>query len=134
MLGSRLQPSPDGIESNRMLVFDVELGAGESKEVRYFNAIAADKTLALDLFEKGQRTFDDLLQHSEQIFNDLISCAFAPGNSEFSGHLLQLFTTDESLWKLYYSGFTCLLFARRASPDSVYGTTYITLGAVFFPP
>jgi len=65
-----------------MLVFDVELGAGESKEFRYFNAIAADKTLALDLFEKGQRTFDDLLQHSEQIFNDLISCAFAPGNSE----------------------------------------------------
>lgn len=103
-----------------MLLFNLDLGPGESKQFRYFNAIADENSVALDQYEKGQEKFDDLLRQNEQVFNDLISAAFTPGNSEFSGHLPQLFTADESLWRLYYSGFTSLLFARRASPDSAY--------------
>ena len=62
-----------------------------------------------------------------------MSAAFTPGNSQFSGHLPQLVTEDESLWNLYYRGFTNLLFGRRASPDSAYGTTYLTLGGRVLP-
>jgi len=63
----------------------------------------------------------------------LVRAAFTPGNSEFSGHLPQLITNDESLWNLYYRGFTNLLFGRRVSPDSAYGATYITLGGRVLP-
>ena len=63
----------------------------------------------------------------------MLKSAFTPGNSDFSGHLPQLETDDESLWQLYHAGFKNLLFARRASPDSAYGTTYLTLGGKVLP-
>jgi hypothetical protein len=63
----------------------------------------------------------------------LLKSAFTPGNSGFSGYLPQLETDNESLWQLYQAGFRNLIFARRASPDSKYGTTYLTLGGRVLP-
>jgi hypothetical protein len=126
-------PRPDRIEAGRMLIFDVDLGPGESKQFRYCNAIAENGDSALGHFEEALKKFDELVQQNERDFNNLIEAAFTPGNTEFSGHLPQLFTKDESLWRLYYGGFSSLLFARRASPDSAYGTTYVTLGGRVLP-
>lgn len=128
-----IAPQASRIENGRMLVFDVVLGAGEQREFHYLNVIAGEKTTALDAYERGQANFDRLLRTNEEVFTRLVRSAFTPGNSDFSGHLPQLITRDQSLWKLYHAGFTNLLFARRASPDSTYGTTYITLGGRVLP-
>jgi hypothetical protein len=121
-------PKPDRMENTRVLVFEATLGPGESREFRYANAIAGDKTEAIGCYDRVQAEFPALLQQNEDVFAGLVKAAFTPGNSEFSGHLPQLVTEDESLWNLYYRGFTNLLFARSVSPDSAYGATYITLG------
>ena len=121
-------PKPDRMENKRILVFEATLTPGESREFRYANAIADDKTEAISGYDRVQADFPALLQQNEDVFAGLVKAAFTPGNSEFSGHLPQLVTEDESLWNLYYRGFTNLLFARSDSPDSAYGATYITLG------
>lgn len=126
-------PKPNRMENKRVLVFEMTLGPGESREFRYANAIASQKAEALGGYDRLQANFPALLQQNEDVFSGLVKAAFTPGNSEFSGHLPQLITEDESLWNLYYRGFTNLLFGRRDSPDSEYGLTYLTLGGRVLP-
>src|ERR1051326_1979777 len=85
------------------------------------------------LYDDLQLRFNEVERENESSFNGLLKSAFTPGNSDFSGHLPQLETDNESLWELYQAGFRNLMFARRASPDSKYGNTYITLGGHVIP-
>jgi hypothetical protein len=124
---------PDRVEQKRMLAFDVQVGPDESQELNFVVALAEDQHTAFTLYEKLQSNFHAIEQQSEASFQSLVQAAFTPGNSEFSGHLPRLVTKDESLWKLYHNGFANLLFARRASPDSRYGPTYLTLSGHVLP-
>ena len=126
-------PKPTGVQDLRMMILEFALAPGESREVHYINAIAGDKAAALELYDHLQANFNAVQSENEEVFSGLLKAAFTPGNAEFSGHLPQLITEDESLWKLYHAGFTNLLFARRASPDSVYGNTYLALGGQVLP-
>jgi hypothetical protein len=128
-----ISPKPSRVDSGRMLVVDLELGPGETKELHYVNAVDADSKDALAAYDELQSGFAQLASDNEIAFNSLLRSAFTEGNSDFSGYLPQLETDDESLWQLYHAGFKNLLFARRASPDSKYGTTYITLGGHVLP-
>jgi hypothetical protein len=123
-----LRPKPNRVAEGRMLIFELALGPGETKELHYVNAVDQDSQSALSTYDALQAGFSQLTVEHERTFNYLIQSAFTPGNSAFSGHLPQLQTDDESLWQLYHAGFKNILFARRASPDSAYGTTYLTLG------
>jgi len=127
-----ITPKPR-VDSLRMLVLDVTLGPGETKEFRYVNTVAPDRQTALAAYDDLQSRFATLSNENEHHFNSLIKSAFTPGNSDFSGHLPELHTNDEALWNLYHAGFRNLLFARRNSPDSAYGTTYLTLGGRVLP-
>ena len=120
-------------EYTRMLSLDVDLGPGETKDFQYVNAIDFTADQALALYDSVQHHFSDFAIENEQAFHRLLRSAFTPGNSDFSGHLPQLETDNEALWNLYQAGFRNLIFARRASPDSAYGTTYITLGGRVHP-
>ncbi|MGH9470918.1 MAG: hypothetical protein ACRD1N_11330, partial [Terriglobia bacterium] len=122
-----LEPRPNSCRDRRMLLYEFSLGPGETRVLHYLNVIDEEKAAALESYSRGQANFDGLLKQNEEVFTSLIRSAFTPGNSEFSGHLPQLHTRDESLWKLYYIGFANLLSGRRASPESAYGTTYLTL-------
>ncbi|HWF66666.1 MAG TPA: hypothetical protein VN670_05150 [Acidobacteriaceae bacterium] len=126
-------PKADRMENKRVLIFEITLEPGASREFHYANAIAGEKTEALTSYDRLQADFPALLQQNEDVFAGLVKAAFTPGNSAFSGHLPQLVTEDESLWNLYYRGFTNLLFGRRDSPDSAYGLTYLTLGGRVLP-
>jgi len=126
-------PGPMRVDRSRMLVRELTLGPGETQTLHYVNAIAEDASAALATYDRMQAQFDRLLKENEEVFTGLIRAAFTPGNSEFSGHLPQLVTRDVALWKLYYMGFLSLLFARRVSPDSAYGPTYLTLGGRVLP-
>lgn len=126
-------PRPDRLEQKRMLAFDMKLGAGEQKQLNFTVALADDGSTALELYDKLQANFATIEKQSEADFSTLVEAAFTPGNSEFSGNLPRLVTENESLWKLYHNGFANLLFARRVSPDSVYGPTYLTLSGHVLP-
>ncbi len=126
-------PLPDRFEHQRMLVFDLQLGPGELKQLDFTVALAEDGATALQLYDKLQANFAAVEKESEASFNSLVEAAFTPGNSEFSGNLPRLVTENEALWKLYHNGFANLLFARRVSPDSVYGPTYLTLSGHVLP-
>jgi hypothetical protein len=126
-------PVPHRVEHDRMLVFEMELGAGEQKQLNFIVAMSETGRAALDLYDGLQLSFDDLVKENETSFTSLVRSAFTPGNSEFSGNLPRLITNNEALWKLYHNGFTNLLFARRVSPDSAYGPTYLTLSGHVLP-
>jgi TAT (twin-arginine translocation) pathway signal sequence len=126
-------PKANRIEHGRMLSFDVTLGPGETREFRYVNVVEGNEKDALAAYDDLQSRFNEVERENESTFNSLLKSAFTPGNSDFSGHLPQLETDNESLWELYQAGFRNLMFARRASPESKYGTTYITLGGHVIP-
>jgi hypothetical protein len=126
-------PAPNRVEHERMLVFEMELGPNEQTKVNFVAAIAENGRAGLDLYDQLHLKFDDLLKENETTYNRLIRSAFTPGNSDFSGNLPRLVTDNESLWKLYHNGFANLLSARRVSPDSVYGPTYLTLSGHVLP-
>lgn len=128
-----IAPKANHVESGRMLVFEITLDPQETKELHYINAVDGDAKSALATYDALQANFAQGLVANEQAFDSLLKSAFTPGNSEFSGYLPQLETDDESLWELYQAGFKNLIFARRASPDSKYGATYLTLGGRVLP-
>ena len=119
-------PRPQRIEQQRMLVHEFSLAPGESRTFHYLNVIDESAAAALAIYDRVQGRFDDMVKEHEHGFGSLLRSAFTPGNSEFSGHLPALHTTNPLLWKLYYNGFAGMLFCRRVSPASVYGPTYIT--------
>ncbi len=123
-----ITPKANRVDYGRMLSFDVTLGPAETKEFHYMNAVEGSAEAALGTYDDLQAKFNEVERENESTFNRLLKSAFTPGNSDFSGHLPQLETDDESLWQLYMAGFRNLIFARRASPDSKYGNTYLTLG------
>ncbi len=124
---------PARVEQKRRLTFDVQIGPNETQQLKFVVTLAEDRHSALELYEKLQTNFCQIQQQSEASFQGLLQAAFTPGNSEFSGNLPRLVTADESLWRLYHNGFANLLFARRVSPDSVYGPTYLTLSGHVLP-
>ena len=126
-------PAPNRVEHDRVLVFEMELGAGEQKQLNFIVALAETGRAALSLYDVLQSGFADLVKENETSFTSLVRSAFTPGNSEFSGNLPRLITNNETLWKLYHNGFRNLLFARRISPDSAYGPTYLTLSGHVLP-
>jgi hypothetical protein len=128
-----ISPGPSRLEAGRMIVLDVKLGPGETKEFHYVNAVDTGAEAALTTYDELQSGFVQAMHQNESDFNSLLRAAFTEGNSDFSGYLPQLETDDEFLWQLYHAGFKNLIFARRPSPDSKYGTTYITLGGHVLP-
>jgi len=128
-----ITPKANRVDGGRMLIFEMTLGAGQTKELHYVNTVDSEAPMALQDYDDLQANFVQAVKENEQAFNGLFKSAFTPGNLDFSGYLPQLETDDESLWNLYHAGFKNLMFARRASPDSKYGTTYITLGGRVLP-
>ena len=126
-------PRPARVEHESMLVFDLQLGANEEKQLNFVAALAPHGREAIELHDNVHSHFAELEAANETNFASLVKSAFTPGNSDFSGHLPRLVTNDESLWKLYHNGFANLLFARRLSPDSAYGPTYLTLSGHVLP-
>lgn len=122
-----ISPRSDRLENKRMLMYEISLKPGEVRTFHYINVIGTNVEDALDSYDSHQAKFEQLLRENEDDRASLLRSAFTPGNSDFSGHLPQLITSNRELWKLYYTGFTNLLVSRRISPYSVYGPTYVTI-------
>ncbi len=121
-----IHPLPKRFERGRMLIDEFALNPGEERVFQYVNAIEGEPAAALEAYNRQQSNFRQLLEENEATWRARIQAAFTTGNSEFSGHLPKLVTRDPALRKIYYAGFGDLLMSRRASPDSVYGPTFVT--------
>jgi len=128
-----IHPPAQRVVAENMLMYEFSLGPGEKRALHYVNAIAENAAAANQMHDQLQATFDNAMDENERAFERLVRSAFTPGNSDFSGHLPQLITKDETLWNLYHNGFKNLLSARRRSPDSAYGPTFITLSGHVLP-
>ena len=128
-----VQPRADSLAGGHILQYKVRLQPGESRVFHYVNALADTEAEANSLHDRLQATFDDAAQQNEQFYAEMMQALFTPGNSYFSGHLPTLHTEDETLWALYFNGIKNLMSARRYSPDSNYGPTYVTLGGHTLP-
>jgi hypothetical protein len=122
-----VSPLPDRIEQGRMLTYEFSLNPGEERVFQYVNVIGDDGAALVGAYARQQAEFRQTLKENEAIYNARIRAAFTPGNSEFSGSLPQLVTRDPDLWKIYHAGFLDLFLARRVSPASVYGPTFVTV-------
>jgi len=126
-------PPPDSLVAGNVLEYKFTLSPGEKRELHFVAAIAAEAAEARAMHDQLQSNFDALEDRSERRFENLIQSAFTAGNSDFSGHLPRLETESETLWNLYQNGLKNLLTARRCSPDSAYGPTFLTLSGHVLP-
>ena len=122
-----VSPVCDKILHGRMPSCSLDLSAGQSATFHYVNAIAGNGEQALAEYEALQEGFDRAWRESESEFTRRIRAAFTPRNNVFSGSLPALRTRSNALWKLYYTGFTNLLYSRVDSPVSAIGPAYVTL-------
>jgi hypothetical protein len=128
-----VSPHAQATRGGHILTYDLHLAPGEKRVFRYVNAIAEKSSDASANYLQLQAGFDDAERANESFYEEMIRAIFTPGNSYFSGHLPTLHTDDEALWMLYMNGIKNLLSARRHSPDSKYGPTYLTLGGHTLP-
>ncbi len=126
-----INPPPQAIKQGRVLTYELTLKPGEERVFQYVNMIGDDHATVLDAYTRQQAQFRQSLKESEETWDARIRSAFTPGNSEFSGHLPHLITSDRSLWKLYHAGFLDVLLSRRVTATSVYGPTFVTYGRGF---
>lgn len=123
----------DSLFGGHVLQYRLQLSPGQTRTFHYVNAITETEEQANRLHDDLQAHFDDAERTNEHFYREMLGAVFTPGNSYFSGHLPTLHTDDEALWSLYTNGIKNLLTARRHSPDSKYGPTYITLGGHTLP-
>jgi hypothetical protein len=128
-----IHPPAQQLSGGNVLRYELQLRAGERRELHFVAAIAASAAEAEAMHDRLQAEFAQLDRQNENAFDRLLQSAFTPSNSDFSGHLPRLKTESEALWNLYNNGRKNLLTARRRSPDSVYGPTLLTLSGHVLP-
>ncbi len=128
-----IHPPADELVAGNVLTYHLILAPGERREFHFVCALAPTAAEAAAMHDRLQSSFADLEAENERRFEQLLRSAYTPGNSDFSGHLPRLQTESETLWNLWQNGLKNLLTARRVSPDSSYGPTYITLSGHVLP-
>ncbi len=119
-------PGPSAMDGSA-LTYRLELGPGASRDIVFSNAIGETAAEVLPVAQDLARNFDEQARRSHDEWNATLAAAFTPGNGRFSGYLPTLVTSDASIARLYHTALMTLLFHRRTTPASVYGTAYVTL-------
>src|SRR5258708_5307256 len=67
-----ISPKVSGIDSGRMLVVEMELGRGQTRELHYVNAVDADAKAALAAYDDLQANFTQVKQQTQNSFTSLL--------------------------------------------------------------
>ncbi len=127
LLGSGMLSEAGSIRSVLADCINLELEPGESKNITFVDVLDRDYEHGISVFDTLSNRFDEVAGETTNRWNEELRAAFTPGNKTFSGYVPTIRTDDLNLKRLYnMTVFTALLF-RRESPDSVYGTSYMTL-------
>ncbi|MET2011788.1 hypothetical protein ABXJ56_09575 [Microbacterium chocolatum] len=106
---------------------DMTMDAGASARVGYVHVVGADVSVAEADFDAIVADVPGVVAAAEEFWNAQLEATFTPGNSEFSGHLPRLETSDESLRRIYWWAALGLIWFRRDFPGNVLGRSYDTL-------
>ena len=128
-----IHPPAHEVIAGNTLRYHIRLAAHQQQELHFVASLGSNAIEAESLHDRLQGKFYDLEGENEEAFTHLVASAFTPGNSAFSGYLPTLKTDSEALWGLYFNGVKNLLTARRRSPDSKYGPTWLTLSGHVLP-
>lgn len=121
-----VRPLPDTL-SEKMLIWERTLAAGDSFEVIFVAALAESENAAASVAETVLSDFEGFGLRQRSNWDTMIQSAFEPGNDIFSGHLPTLETTNRDLLRLYHQATLGCLVLRRDNPLSSYGPAYVTL-------
>jgi hypothetical protein len=119
-------PAPSAIRSSAFL-YRLSLEPGETKDIVFSDVIGEHAEDALSAALAIVRNFEAESTRSREEWNSVLKAAFTHENGIFSGSLPLLVTSDASAPRLYHTALATLLFHRRTTAASVYGTTYVTL-------
>jgi len=119
-------PRPSAVD-RAAFTYRIELGAEDAFELAFSNAMGETAAEALDTAVDIARNFDAHAQRASEQWDSTLRAAFTRGNGVFSGYLPTLVTSDPAIARLYHTAVATLLFHRRTTPASLYGTTYVTL-------
>lgn len=108
-------------------VYRFELAPGQVREFTFSNALGENAASALGVAQELAHEFDAAARRATKEWDAILAAAFTPNNKYFSGSLPVLVTSDPAMTRLYHTALVTLLFHRRTSAASVYGTTYVTL-------
>jgi len=120
-------PAPDratgfGLEKS------IRIPAGGSSTLFYLNIIGGEMNEALRQYDRlANAGLASTFVDHEAAWDRQIAAAFTPGNSEYSGCLPVLHTTDAAVRRLYYTAALGVIYFRRDNPFSVYSRAYDTL-------
>lgn len=117
----------DAVVADRVIEVTLTIPAGTSRRVGYLQALGADEDSALRAYDRILPDLPGVVAGSEVRWNEVFEAAFTPGNSEFSGHLPVLETSNDALRTLYWWGVMGVIWFRRDNPASVLGRVYDTL-------
>lgn len=119
-------PVPDGVEPY-WLIYNLSLEPGEEREITFIDVLSDSSEEGLETFDVLAGNFERHRRNVEKRWNEELAALYSAENSIFSGALPQLITRDDSIRRLYQMAAMTALYNRRTSPDSVYGTTYVSL-------
>src|SRR6185312_8999396 len=119
-------PAPSEITASAF-VYRLDLAPGETREIVFSDVIGERGEEVLGAAVAIAHDFDAEMRRSREEWDSVFNAAFTPGNSYFSGYLPRLVTSDPFIAELYQTALATLLFHRRTTPASAYGTTYVTL-------
>ena len=121
------EPGIGGAGRGGEIAVVLEIPAGQTRRFGYVNAVARSRNAAVDTFERVLADVPEAVASSETFWNRQLEAAFTPGNSEFSGHLPLLETSNDALRKLYWWGALGVIWFRREFAGNVLGRSYDTL-------
>ncbi len=119
-------PKPDSILPS-WIVFSLDLAPNESRSIVFVNSLGGTQAAAEKDYDAIVNSFDAVAKATTDDWNAQFKAAFTPNNDRFSGYLPTLVTTDDNVKRIYHSAVLSALYFRRTTPNSVYGTTYVTL-------
>lgn len=118
---------PPHRSEGKMMLFDLNLEAGESWTLDFFVCLGESK-------DEAQQRYDQVtakpVQSMESIhveWDKKIDAAFQPDNSLYSGNLPGFVGGDEGITRLWYMSTLGCLALRRDNPISSQGPVYVTL-------
>nr|WP_026875090.1 hypothetical protein [Jiangella gansuensis] len=112
---------------DRSVEVDATLAPGATYRFGYAHVIGVAEQEVLAAYDGLVADVPGVVAAARDSWNATLQAGFTPGNSEFSGHVPSLETSNDALRRLYWWGVLGVIWFRRDTPASVLGRVYDTL-------
>ena len=116
------------------LRFTLSLRPGETKTIRFVDAVGATREEARQTFDALVGGVDGELQKIRAEWNRELEAVFTEDSGRYSGFMPTLETSDRDILRLYHTGILGVIYFKRDHPASAYGRAYTTLMPRYWQP